>query len=943
MTTRTHPLQEAFNAGEFGKRMLSRVLFEKYQNAGAIYENILPLPQGGFTRRPGFRYIAAVQSASKRSWLLPFEYSTTQAYVLEFGDNILRFFKNQAQISAADLTSAAITNGDFPSNINDWDDRSTGVGAISHDAGNGRLTLTPGGATAADIASAEQDVSTGSTGTAHIVRFQVIGDPGDKVRVQCGSTSTGAELLAEATKEVGWHTVEFTPAASPFYLQFRALGTDQNKAVQIDNVSILDDTPVQLTTPWAEADLPNLSYAQSANDLYICIGGSTRVYRLDRYGHQSWSLVNVLFQDGPYLPKNTTATTLLLSAVSGYGINVTASAITGINNDQGFRATDVGRLIRWKDSGNKWTWLQITAITSTTIVVADVLGPNAAATTATADWRLGEWNDTDGWPSVVGFIQQRLGLAGTDTDPQKFWLSKSADVENFADQDVDGAAQADSSIPYRFAAKKVNAIRWLAVRKRPVVGTVGGEWVLRSSGASLAPDDISADLETSSGSKKLPPVEARSRLIFIQAAGRKFQEFSDSLRNTGETGFDSFDLTVLNDRVLTSGAIQLDYAKEPDSILWTVRTDGQAPTLTYQPDQSVIGWSRQIIGGAFQGGDAVVESVAVIPGTNGTGQFKDSTGRDEVWVEVKRTVNSATVRYIECLEKSYSGDEDDQQDAFYVDSGLTLDVPITITGITAANPAVVTVADASTLANADAVRIVGVKGFETPLLDLNGNTVVDFEGNTVYISGVNEKSFKLANKTGSTFELTDLDDVDLDASAFTAYGSGGKMREKVSTVSGLDHLEGETVKVFADGGVQTDKTVASGAITIDSPAGMVHVGLRYVSTWKSLKLAYGARAGSAVGKPKNLSDATLVLLETAEGAFKIASIVDETPGTFTELDLRQVDDESQEPPPFFTGETGSLGIEGSYDGDTRLIIQGAEPAPFTILGISPDLELNEQV
>lgn len=943
MTTRIHPLQEAFNAGEYGERMHSRVLFEKYQNAGAIYENILPLPQGGFTRRPAFRYIAAVQDATKRSWMLPFVYGDTQAYVLELGDNIVRVYKNQAQIAAADLTSAAITNGDFPSNITDWDDVSTGAGAISHDAGNGRLTLTPGGATSADIASAEQDVTTGSTATAHVVRFQVIGDPGDKVRVQVGSATTTADYLTEAIKEVGWHTVEFTPAASPFYLQFRAYGTDQNKAVQIDNVSILDNTAVQLTTPWAEADLPNLSYAQSADTLYVALGGATRVYRLERYGHQSWSLVNVLFEDGPYLPKNTTTTTLNPAAMTGRGIAVVASAITGINDDQGFRATDVGRLIRYLDSTPHWHWMQIVSVVDTLNITVDILGDAFHSSAASADWRLGEWNDTDGWPSVVGFVQQRLGLAGTTTDPQKFWLSKSADIERFADTDIDGAVQADSSIPYRFAAKKVNTIKWMAVRKHPVIGTSGGEWVLRSAGASLAPDDIAANLETSSGSPKIPPIEARSRLIHVQLAGRKFQEFSDALRNTGETGFDSFDLTVLNDRVLTTGVVQFDYATEPDSIIWSARTDGQLATLTYQPDQSVVGWARQIVGGSFQGGATVVESVTVIPGTNGSGQFKDSTGRDEVWIEAKLDVNGSTVRYIGCLEKTYNGAEDLQQDAFYVDWGLTLDNPIVITGITAASPAVVTLADVSTLSDGDEVRIVRVKGVMTPLLDLAGATVVDFEGNAVTTSGINGKSFKLANGAGSTFELTDVDDVDFDTSAMTAYEASGELRKKVSTVSGLSHLEGETVKVFADGGVQTDQTVASGAITITDSASVVHVGLRYVSTWKSLKLAYGARAGTAVGKPKNLSDATLVLMETAEGAFKIASIVKETANAYTELDLRQVADPSGDPPPFFSGETGALGIEGSYDGDTRLILQGAEPAPFTVTGISPDLELNEQV
>ena len=111
-----HPLQEAFNAGEFGERMHGRVQFDKYNNAGAIFQNLLPLPQGGFTFRPGFRYIADAKSASVRPWLTPFVFSSTQAYVLELGAQTMRFYRNQAQITVAD-TDAAVTNGAFASNI----------------------------------------------------------------------------------------------------------------------------------------------------------------------------------------------------------------------------------------------------------------------------------------------------------------------------------------------------------------------------------------------------------------------------------------------------------------------------------------------------------------------------------------------------------------------------------------------------------------------------------------------------------------------------------------------------------------------------------------------------------------------------------------------------------------------------------------------------------
>ncbi|HEU02177.1 MAG TPA: hypothetical protein ENH89_17980, partial [Aurantimonas coralicida] len=77
---------------------------------------MVPLPQGGAARRPGSRYVAEVKNSSVKPWLVPFEFSTIQAYILEFGNLALRFYKDQGQITAADIT-ASITNGDFPSGI----------------------------------------------------------------------------------------------------------------------------------------------------------------------------------------------------------------------------------------------------------------------------------------------------------------------------------------------------------------------------------------------------------------------------------------------------------------------------------------------------------------------------------------------------------------------------------------------------------------------------------------------------------------------------------------------------------------------------------------------------------------------------------------------------------------------------------------------------------
>src|SRR3990167_4091794 len=248
---RLHDLQPSFNAGELSPRLAARVDFSKYPAGLETCVNIIPLAEGGAMRRPGTRHAAEVKSSSVKGRLKPFQFSVVQAYMLELGNGVMRFCRHQGQIAVAN-TDAAISNGTFTSNITGWDDRSTGGAGnqISHDATNGRLTLETSGTASDDIGWAEQDVTTTATNTEHVIKFRVIGDPGDKIDFLVGSTSTGAQILSPVEKSVGYHCVAFTPTASPFYIQFRNLGSFRNKTVQIDNVSLIDNTGVEIDTPW---------------------------------------------------------------------------------------------------------------------------------------------------------------------------------------------------------------------------------------------------------------------------------------------------------------------------------------------------------------------------------------------------------------------------------------------------------------------------------------------------------------------------------------------------------------------------------------------------------------------------------------------------------------------------------------------------------------------
>ena len=993
---RASPIKDTFNAGEFSPRMDSRVGFGKYPNGCATLLNMVPLVQGGIMRRPGTRFVAETKDSSAKPRGLRFEFSTDQAYVIEAGDQYFRFFRNQGQITSTDI-AASITNGTFDANINNWTDESGAASSIAFNAGDGDgfLQFASNGST---DAHAEQQV-TNALAVAHSLRFRVRGTPhvDHFVRLRVGTSTKGTQIVDDVKFSVGWHVHTFTATAANFFVQF--IFDHDDNTWGVDDISITDDSAIEITTPYTTAQLAALRTAQTADVMYIT-HGSHHTYKLVRFGHTTWSLIMVPWDDGPYIDANTTTTTLNPGAASGHTITIVASSVDGINDGRGFISTDVCRLIRMTQGSNEPGWAIIQVVTNTTTVVVDVertFGASAAVTT----WSLGAWSDTTGHPQAIGFFEQRLAAGRTTDQPQTFWLSQSADIENMrADSFVASAiaVEDDDSLAYTFAAEDVNSIQWISGGRQLAIGTAGGVWIAESDGITLTPTDIQCRRHTTNAAAAVAPVRIDDVVVYVQRAKRKINEFIFVFESDG---YQAPDMTILADHITKSGINELVYAEEPHSIVWGVREDGVIAAMTFRRGEDVVGWARLKIGGKFNTGDAVVESVMAIPGNATT----ESTDRDEVWVFVKRTIDGSPARYVEFFEGDFVGPErhdfasDDlhtaaiieaQKDAFYVDGGLSLDSPETVSGATKADPVVVTITSTA-LADGDEVEIAEVIG----MIELNGvsffvankaaNTVelvstagaVDITGATKADPGVitavdhgfsnddlvgifdvvgmtelNGIIFKVSAATDDTFAVQTPAGVDVDTTGFTTYVSGGKIyhaidgtafttyssdgvaREKVTAISGLDHLEGETVKILADGAVHPDKTVSSGAITLDYRAGRIHVGLGYTYTFRSLKINAGTAAGTAVGKVKRVNNVGLVLLDAA------ATQIGPNDSALQDVTFREVGDAMDTAVPLFTGEILAP-FDADFERDQRIVIQNDIPSPFTLLALTPEMKSSD--
>ena len=150
------PLICSLNAGEIDPILDARSDINKYYSGCRTLQNMVPLVQGGAVRMPGTKYVAEVKTSANSVRLVAFNFSTIQAYILEFGPLYIRVYKDGEQIvTGATEGSDLITHGAFDA-LTDWDDKDSGTGVSQLVAGQCQLYVTN-----------TQHVGLGGQGTGH--------------------------------------------------------------------------------------------------------------------------------------------------------------------------------------------------------------------------------------------------------------------------------------------------------------------------------------------------------------------------------------------------------------------------------------------------------------------------------------------------------------------------------------------------------------------------------------------------------------------------------------------------------------------------------------------------------------------------------------------------------------------------------------------------------
>lgn len=685
---------------------------------------------------------------------------------------------------------------------------------------------------------------------------------------------------------------------SPGYIRFHTQG----------GTLMSGGVPYEIANPYAEADLFDIHYVQSA-DVMTLVHPNYAPRELRRLGATNWTLTTINFGSPIAAPTGVTATRYIpaSSSTNADTYETMSYVVTAITSDEigesvSSSVASVTNNIFVTGATNTISWSAVAGAsryrvykllgglygyigsTTTTSIVDNNIAPDLSVTPPIYD---NEFVSAGNYPGAVSYFEQRRCFAGTINEPQKIWMTKSGTESNLS---YGLPIRDDDRIEFRVAAREANTIRHIVPLTQLLLLTGSAEWRVSSLNSDeITPTTISVRPQSYIGASNVQPVIINNALVYCGARGGHIRELG---YNWQASGFITNDLSIRSAHLFDNYEISdMAFAKAPIQMVWFVSTSGMLLGLTYTPEQQVGAWHKHDTDGVFESCTVVAEG-----------------NEDRLYVVVKRTINGQTKRYVERMSSRHF---DSIEGAFFVDSGATYNgtnttaTTVTVSGGTTWGPA-----DVLTITASSAIFTYPGTG------DVNDAIVLtDAAGNKYRLT---------IRSTTSTTVATARVDVTLSVAlrnTATALYSFAR-----NTISGLSWLEGKTVSILADGAVQPRKVVTSGTITIDRASSVIHIGLPYASDLQSLPLAMGIDNGMGQGRYKNVNKAWLRVFQSS-GIF-----IGPDPQNLVEAKQRTT--EPYGSPPALKTEEIQIMLTPSWLDSGQVFVRQSDPLPLSIVGMT---------
>lgn len=656
----------------------------------------------------------------------------------------------------------------------------------------------------------------------------------------------------------------------------------------------------EIATPWVEADLPYLQYTQADEKLILVTRNGLVPGTITRTSSTAFTYALISYGPDIDAPSTVTAT--------GTGRNFRVSAVDEVTGEESYATYDEGGSTGavsitaasvtgalfyrfYMDSGNGYGLIaeQANRVFSTSDIA-----------TVTIDYEQAPVILPIGileTPTVTAFVGQRLMFALNQT----VYASRlGGGFYNF-DFRFDRIGDGD---PYKFrmVGRESFEIRHILDLNRLIILTSRGPFVCNGNDAGIVtPTAINAKQFSNFGSNHVRPVILDDSAIYVHLHGQMVRDLADPQSSKGA------DLTIFSNHLFERKQIlYLALQDSPHPIVWAVRDDGKALGLTYVKEHQLWGWHRHDTLGDYKNFCTV-----------------DEGNRKAVYQIVERTIDGRQAKYIERMEDVGF---DDIVDAIVMDSALTYDgrhtgsTTMTISGGTDwdEEEQLTLTASASTFLATDIGNEIHVTGSDGTVIRLE----IEAYTSATVVTVRPQRTIPVAMRSV----------------ALTTWGKA------VDEVTGLWHLEGEAVSIFADGFVKASPynpeyetvTVTDGTVTLSRCYQVIHVGLPFIQDIETLDI--DSPEGTATADKKLLVNQVTLHLKDTRGVWvgpKPPSDDDtDALEDLTALQFGEDDKGYNQAQDTFTGKK-TVNILPEWNSNGRVFIRQVDPVPMGIVAIKP--------